>query len=139
MKLKKLHSDREVSINLAKYKVDWDAPCRSKYQLQIKKWLRPYWGHHVCLEEFLIPGSKMRYDFVNLTKKIIVEMNGIQHDNYNKHFHRGNRLNFLSQVTRDQCKRDWAEANGFQMIEILPDDLPLSVAFFREKFSIELV
>ncbi len=139
MKLKSVRSDHEVSVNVARYMIDWDAKCRSKYQWEIKQWLRQYWHHHICLEEFLLPGSRLRCDFVNLTRKAIIEMNGVQHDKYNKHFHRGSRLNFMSQVTRDQIKRDWANANGFVLIEIQPSDLPLTTTFFKEKYNLEIL
>ena len=139
MKLKKLNSDREVNISINAYRIDWDAPCRSKYQWAIKQWLKPYWSHHVCLEEFLIPGSRLRCDFVNLTRRVVIEMNGVQHDKFNKHFHRGNRVNFLNQVVRDQAKMNWSEQNGFTFVEIAPDDLPLTENFFKENYGVTIL
>jgi hypothetical protein len=68
-----------------------------------------------------------------------VEINGVQHETYNKHFHRESRANFLGQIKRDQAKRDWAEANGFVIVEIEPKDLPLSRAFFRDKYQLEIL
>lgn len=139
MKLKKLGSNTEVNVNIAKYRVDWDAECRSKFQYELKQWLRRYWANHVCLEEFQIPGSLLKVDLINLNKRIMVEINGVQHGTYNKHFHRGNRVNFLKQLTRDQMKRNWAEANGFVIVEIEPQDLPLTLEFFREKYDVEII
>lgn len=87
----------------------------------------------------MIPGSRLRVDLVNLNKRILVEINGVQHDEFNEHFHRNSRLQFLGQITRDSAKKDWAEANNFKLIEILPEDLPLSREFFREKYEIEIL
>lgn len=139
MKLKKLGSNSEVNVNISKYRVDWDAKCRSKFQYDLKQWLRRYWGNHVVLEEFQIPGSLLKVDLINLNKRIMVEINGVQHGKYNKHFHRGNRVNFLKQMSRDQMKRNWAEANDFVIVEIEPEDLPLSLDFFRQKYDLEII
>lgn len=139
MKLKKLRSNAEVNINIAKYRVKWDAKCRSKFQFDLKQWFRKYWQSHICLEEFRIPGCLLKVDLINLNKRIMVEMNGVQHEGFNKHFHRNNRCNFLSQMTRDQLKREWAAANGFTIVEIEPKDLPLTLEFFREKYDLEIL
>lgn len=138
MKLKKLNSTKEVPVSILRWRINWDKKCRSNFQFGIKQWLKPYWRNHVCLEEFVIPGSRLSCDLVNLTKRVVVEMNGVQHDEYNKHFHNGSRANFLSQIKRDQAKRGWCESNGFLLVEILPQDLPLSVEFFLERFNLNI-
>ncbi len=122
MRLKKINSNKEININISKYKVDWDAPCRSKFQFNVKQWVRPYWQNHFCLEEFRIPGSILYCDFINVNKKIILETNGEFHRSYNKHFHAGSRINFLSQIKRDVAKAQWAVDNGFMLLEIFADD-----------------
>lgn len=139
MKLKKLNSNKEVDVNLAKYRIKWDAPCRSEFQYNVKQWFRKYWQNQVCLEEFRIPGTLLKVDLVNLNKRILVEINGAQHDNFNEHFHRGSRANFFSQIQRDSKKRLWAEHNGFLMVEIEPDDLPLTLDFFRRTYQLEII
>jgi len=139
MKLKKLRSSAEVNINIGKYRADWNRPCRSQFQYDVKQWFRRFWSSQICLEEFRIPGSLLRVDLVNLNKRMLVEINGAQHDAFNKHFHSGNRVNFLKQITRDSLKREWAEDNGFLMVEITPDDMPLSREFFREKYGVDII
>ncbi len=139
MKLKKLNSNKEVNISVNRYKVDWERKRGSQFQLDVKIWLKKYWFNHVCLEEFRIPGCLFRFDFINLTKQLIIEMNGAQHEEYNKHFHRGNKINWLRQLQRDEQKRIWAEQNGFSIIEIAPEDLPLSVEFFKKKYDINIL
>jgi very-short-patch-repair endonuclease len=139
MKLKKVGSTKAVEVSVNKYLVDWDAECRSIFQRDVKQFFKKYWSNHKVLEEFRLPGSLLRVDLVNLNKKLLVETNGKQHEEYNKHFHKGSRVNFLKQIQRDQQKRDWAEANGFTMIEIEPKDLPLSLEFFRKQFNVEII
>ncbi len=101
MKLKRLNSNKEADISIAKYRIKWDEKCRSIFQYDVKQWFRKYWQFHVCLEEFRIPGTLLKVDLVNLNKRILVEINGLQHDEFNKHFHRGSRANFLGQIQRD--------------------------------------
>lgn len=91
------------------------------------------------MEEFRIPGSKLRCDIFNLTKRAVVEINGIQHSEYSPHFHNGSRATFLAQIKRDEDKRRWAESNGILFIEIEPDDLPLTQDFFRREYDFNLL
>jgi hypothetical protein len=132
MKLKKVGTQKEINVNITPYLIDWDAKCLSKYQFEIKQWLRQYWECHHCLEEFVLPGSRLRCDFINLTK------NGTQHDKYNKHFHAGQKQNFLNQITRDETKRRWAKINNFSIIEISPSDLPLTLEFFKKNYDLDI-
>ncbi len=138
MRVTKVRSSREVDLNINRYRIDWNKKCRSKFQDQVKAWLRTFWWKHVCLEEVTLPGSRLKCDLINITKRIIIEMNGEQHDTFNPHFHRKNRQHFQDQIIRDEHKRDWADKNGFYMIEIYEKDLPLSVEFFKEKFDVEI-
>lgn len=127
---KRFNSNRTQFINPSKYLVNWTGKTRSKFQTAVKEWFRPFWEKHLCLEEMPVPGTRMKCDLVNLTKKIIVETSGAQHLEYNEHFHQGNRWNFLKQFKRDEDKRTWAEQNGFIFIEIYPEDMPLTKEFF---------
>lgn len=138
MNFKKLHSDRVANVNLSKYMVVWDGPCRSKFQKEVKQWLKPYWRGHLCVEELRIPGSRMTCDLVNITKKVIVETSGDQHLDFNPHFHLKNRANWLGQIKRDGKKKEWAAENGFLLVEIFPDDMPLRLEFFQEKYGIDI-
>ena len=62
----------------------------------------------------------MSIDFLNLTRKIAVELDGRQHHSKNWP-HKTNEC-FLKQLKRDEFKLKWAELNGFKMIEIYEDD-----------------
>ena len=139
MLFKKINSQKPVNITVQKYLVKWEGKCRSKFQLSVKQWLKPYWQWDICLEELLVPGSRMTCDLVNLTKRIIVEVSGEQHQNFNPHFHNNCRHQWVGQIRRDAAKEEWAVQNGFQFVEIFPDDLPLSEKFFKDKYDIELI
>lgn len=99
--------------------INWDEACTvSIFQNECKKILAMYWVGDVVAEEQLLPGTKQRFDFVNFTKRIIVESHGEQHFKMNKFFHNNNIFNFVNGLKRDEKKRKFAELNGFKMIEV---------------------
>lgn len=120
MKLLNLYG-REVNVNPSKYLIDWDRVV-SKPQKQVKDAIRPIWSADYVCEEFYIPGSKMRIDLINFSKKIVVEVSPKGSHGYNEFFNK-NRPNFLRASKRDLSKADWCEKNGFRLIEIRDKDL----------------
>ena len=126
---------RDVSIS--KYRINWENDFPSNFAGEVADFLYEFWKNDVVLVEFPLAGTRMRYDMVNLTKRIIVEQDGRQHDSFVPYFH-GNRLNYLAQIRRDLGKDKFAELNGFKMVRIKPSDLPLTAKFFYEKYDIIL-
>lgn len=138
MRLLKLNG-KEVNKNVNKYLIRWDAAERSKFQFNVKQFLRKYWHNHIVYSEFPVFGTLMHIDIYNATLKVAVEVSGDQHLEFNKHFHKGNRLNFLSQIKRDMDKLKFCEINNIKMIEIYSADLELlSPKFFVDKFGLNL-
>lgn len=107
--------------NLQKYLINWGTDSRSKFQTQVKKFLKNYWLHNVVFEEFPIVGTRLSLDFYNANKKIAIEVQGRQHTNYIKFFHQ-TRANFLSQLKRDQKKEKFCELNGITLVTIYEKD-----------------
>jgi hypothetical protein len=130
---------KPVKAEPQKYVIDWSRAV-SKPQKAVKDFLYPYWKNHVCLEEFRIPRTLLRIDLLNLTRHIVVEVSpAATHREYNPHFHRGNRFNYLKTLKRDADKEAWAKENKFTFIEIYEDDIPiLSPKWFEEKHEIIL-
>jgi len=132
-------SGRLVNKSVNKYKIDWDGECRSKFQFEVKQFFRTYWYGQICYEEFPVYGSRMKVDLINMTKRIAVEVQGAQHDQFNKFFHGNSRSKYLRSITRDYQKRQWLEKNDFTVLEILPEDMSsLSKRYIREKFEINI-
>lgn len=104
-----------------KYLIDWEAKSRSKFQNNVKSFLKSYWVHDIVFEEFRIVGTRLSLDFYNANKKIAVEVQGDQHVKYVKHFHK-NRLKYLEQLKRDQKKLDFCNFNGIKLVEIYSKD-----------------
>ena len=120
MKIKNIYG-REVSINVAKYKIDWHKEI-SEPQKKVKDALFPYWAGHFVCEEFCIPSSRMRIDLINFTLGVIVEVSPKSSHKFNSFFH-NNRPKFLAAAKRDMQKAEWAANNGFEYVEITSEDL----------------
>lgn len=120
MKLINLYG-REVKVNTTKYSVDWDKVV-SKPQKEVKDILKQIWFADCVCEEFYIPGSKMRIDLINFSKKVVVEVSPKGSHKYNPFFNK-NRQNFLKAAKRDLSKAEWCEKNGFRYVEIKDEDL----------------
>jgi hypothetical protein len=118
VKFSKLNNpEKIVNISVSKYLVDWDRKV-SKPQLATKLFLRQYWETSTILEEFIIPGSRLRVDLINLTTKVFLEVSpNSTHKKFNPFMH-GSRIGFLGTIKRDEQKRVWAEQNGFHYVEL---------------------
>lgn len=125
--------------SVTKYLVDWDKKSRSKIQFTVKQFLKTYWKGQVVYEEFPVYGTKMSVDILNATKKIAIEVQGRQHNEFNKFFHSDSRLKYLESIKRDLKKAEWLEMNDFNLIEINEDEInQISKKFFLTKFDIVL-
>jgi hypothetical protein len=115
--------------NLRKYLVDWHGKTRSKGQSALKAFLYPYWHNDVVAEEMPLVGSLMRFDIINLTKKIAVEFDGRAHHEFVKHFHK-TRNGFLRHVKRDLQKEDFLERNNITLIRVRDEKKELTYDYF---------
>ena len=128
-----------VYKSVGKKRINWSKKSRSKLQTQVKVFLKKFWKNHIVYEEFPVYGSRMKVDLINMTKRIAVEVQGAQHDQFNKFFHGNSRAKYLRSITRDYQKRQWLEKNNFTVLEIVPEDMTsLSKRYIREKFDINI-
>jgi hypothetical protein len=121
MKFKTLNGSERDLRNVKKYLIKWRGKSRSKFQYSVKQFIHPYWKDDLVFEEFKMVGTQLSFDFYNSSKKIAIEVQGIQHTKFVKFFH-GNRLNYLRQLKRDDKKLRFCEINDIKLIEIYPDD-----------------
>lgn len=119
-----------------KFLIDWRGKSRSIFQKDVKDFLKDYWKYDFVYEEFPIVGTKLSLDFYNSSKKIAVEVQGIQHIRYSPFMHGGSKVNFLNQISRDGKKLEFCEKNDIVLVEIFPSD-KLGKEVFR-KFGVEL-
>tara|TARA_Y100000310_G_scaffold314293_1_gene363524 strand:- start:503 stop:913 length:411 start_codon:yes stop_codon:yes gene_type:complete len=117
---------------VSKYLIKWNKKSRSKIQFKVKQFLKPYWKNQIVYEEFPVYGSRMTVDIVNATKKIAIEVQGRQHKEFNKFFHK-TRGNYLESIKRDYIKREWLEKNDFILIEVEEKEInKLSKTLFKK-------
>jgi very-short-patch-repair endonuclease len=125
---------RLVSRNVQRYRINWDKKSRSKIQFKIKQLLKPFWENQIVYEEFPVYGSKMKVDILNATKKVAVEIQGRQHSEFNKFFHKNSRTEYLQSIKRDQEKALWLQQNSFELIEITEEEIKNSSEEYLLKY-----
>ena len=105
------------------YLIDWDKKTRSKFQDSVKQFLRPYWKRDQVFEELRVVGTLCTFDLYNASSRVCIEVQGSQHGAYNKFFHRGSKMNFVSQIKRDLDKHEFCRLNNITLVEIMPKDI----------------
>lgn len=137
MKLTKLSSNRLINVSV-KSNIDWEKVV-SKPQKLVKDFLYPYFQYDQIVEEFYIPGSKLRIDLFNIDRKIAIEISPDgYHVHYNPWLHK-DRHKFLAKVNSDQDKRNWCKRNDIRLIELYDKDIKaLSKEYIEEKYGISL-
>jgi len=139
MEFLSLSNKKKRCKNARNYLTDWKADSRSKFQTEVKKFLRGYWQHNIVFEEFPIVGTRLTLDFYNANKKIAIEVSPDEyHVNFNPWLHK-NRQNFLNKVKSDDSKREWCIRNNIKLVELFNENIGnLSVDFFLKEYNISL-
>ena len=89
----------------------------SSWHLKARQLIHEIFPLDTVLEEIKIPDADLWFDFVILLRKVVFEVQGSQHYEYNKHFH--NTIGkFYKSKQRDSLKKKWCEINGFKLIEL---------------------
>lgn len=130
---------RERAVSVADYMIDWDGESLSRFQFQVKQWLKPRWSHHLVLEEAPVVGTRMSIDIINVSLNVAIEVQGAQHTSFNAFMHNGSVGAYKDQIKRDLQKARWCEVNGFTLVEILPTDLAiLSTDWFLTRYQLHI-
>lgn len=125
--------------NVRRFLIKWDGKSRSNLQFKTKQFLKKYWSGHIVYEEFPVYGSLLKVDILNATRKIAVEVNGKQHEEFNKFFHNNSRFNLISSLKRDEAKFQWLTKNNFKILELKTEDVDLlSKEYIEQKFNISI-
>jgi hypothetical protein len=69
MKFKTLEGKERSVRNIKKFIINWDGKSRSKFQFNVKTFLKKYWSGDVVFEELKIVGTRMSLDFYNANCK----------------------------------------------------------------------
>jgi hypothetical protein len=130
---------KKIYINTNRYLIDWNSKERSIIQFKVKKFLEPFWRSHIVYSELRVVSTRMTIDIYNASKKIAIEVQGKQHQGYNKFFHANSKLKYLSQLERDEKKIKFCEQNGITLVEIFEEEIDqISKEWFLKKYNITL-
>ena len=135
MLLPHVSSSKTRSVNVSPYRIDWDRLCKSKFQFNVKQFLRAYWMGDDCYEELPVVGTRLTCDLVNFSRMYAIESDGKFHLKFSA-FHHKNRIGFLKSLKRDQQKDAWLRSIGFRIIRISEEEInKLSLDWIKEKFG----
>lgn len=110
-----------IKINLASTNIyNKNQVARSKTQQTVGDDLIKLYPNDIIFTEVFIPNEGFFLDFFIPSLKLVIEVNGNQHYNHVKHFHKTIK-DFNQQKDRDNRKRQWCKLNGFKLIEIKYD------------------
>lgn len=79
-------------------------------------------------------GNRLFFDFYIPAFNIYVEVQGIQHTEFNKHFH-GDAASFKAAKKRDRLKKEWCDLNDFTLVCINYDEIPISTSDLLTKIE----
>jgi very-short-patch-repair endonuclease len=113
----KLLNGGTIKLRLRNKRFRIDGKSKSKFQYEIGKQLAEKYPHDIIFEEVFIPIENLIFDFFIPSLRLFIEVQGKQHSQYVKYFHRTKR-GFHEQNKRDQRKRDLCKLNGFRLIEV---------------------
>ncbi len=72
-------------------------------------------------------GTRLFFDFYLPSLYVYVEVQGIQHTEFSKHFH-NSAAAFRAQKKREDLKKEWLELNDHTLICINYDEVPITQA-----------
>lgn len=97
------------------------AGCKSKLQFRCGQILRKKFPYDTILEELHIPGHGLYFDFFLPVHKMVFEIDGAQHGEYNPFFHKDHK-GYVSAQDRDCDKESLCEINGFAFFRITNEE-----------------
>lgn len=107
----------KMDVRSSQYPMRSEESCKSKLQFSCGKFLKQKYPYDVILEEVPVPGEKLFLDFFLPSRKIIIEIDGAQHGEFNKFFHK-TQANFKNAENRDSLKEKWAAMNSFIFVRV---------------------
>ena len=79
-------------------------------------------------------GNRLFFDFYLPPLNVYVEVQGIQHSKFNKHFH-NSAAAFRAQRKRDQLKQEWCDLHDCTLVTINYDEIPIEVGELLNKIG----
>lgn len=99
------------------YPMRAEAACKSKIQYACGQLLRKKFPVDIILEEWSVAEEGFFVDFFLVQRMLAVEVDGAQHDKFNKFFH-GTLKAFAASRARDEKKRLFCEMNKIALLRV---------------------
>lgn len=77
-------------------------------------------------------GHRLFFDFFLPAYGLYIEVQGIQHTQFSRHFH-GDAAAFRAQKKRDLLKQEWCDLNDTTLVAVNYDEIPITVGDLLEK------
>lgn len=90
--------------------------CRSNIQYECGQLLKKLFPSESILEDVPLPDG-FYLDFFIGSRKLAIEVQGRQHDEYVPFFHK-NKKGFIASQTRDYNKEQWCDLNGIILYKV---------------------
>lgn len=112
-------SGREHKIDLrpSKHPLKEIGEGRGKFQSEVGEILNELYPLYHIFEEFPCAGEGLFLDFFLPSKKLAIEVQGVQHDRFNSFFHEDKKA-FARQQANDRRKAKWCELNSIRLVKI---------------------
>lgn len=113
---------REYKWNIGQY--NRQRAVVSKGHERARELLKDMFPTEILLEELTLPGtgrSPLYADFYLSNQRMMVEVHGKQHFEYNQHYH-GSIAGFRMSKGRDNKKAEWCRLNGIDLIVLKDTD-----------------
>lgn len=115
-------SGRQVKWNLTGYQVaENDTRPRSQGHLAIRALLKKLFPLDVVLEEVSVPNEQLFIDFFLPSRRLAIEINGVQHDQFVPFFHK-TKPKFFKAQNNDRRKAAFCQANNIKLITLSDQD-----------------
>lgn len=88
---------------------------RSSYHLAAMKLIKSIYPMDNILEEVSVPGERLFLDIFLPVRRLVIEVNGQQHYEFNSHFY-DDKLDFGAAQGRDKRKQEWCEINEIELV-----------------------
>lgn len=111
-------SGKQHTLNLKGYTVDInDTRPRSAPHLKCRALLKKLFPLDQVLEEVPIPNEQLFMDFLLPSRKMVIEVQGSQHEVYVPFFHK-TKPKFYAAQNRDRRKSQWCAINNLKLVEL---------------------
>lgn len=106
----------------------------SQLAKSVRKTLSEAFPNTLIKEEEYInyKGSRLFFDFCIPAFGVYIEVQGIQHTEFNKHFY-NNAAAFRAAKKRDRLKQEWCDLNDQSLVCINYDEIPITEGDLLEK------